>query len=383
MSDSQLCVRLRRARLRLTSLDNRVVCSGTTHILTCFHAVTLNTRACSTSCHGPQFSTKVQRPRRCPICAFKEEGARLLSEVVFIHDSRNRLQALRSNYVNPPSAQTLELIEDQLGDREAELQHSVNRALWLLYIREGESGVRRQQAARELEEAEMLERQYIQLMRREWYREYTTSEEETRQSINRLAATGSTLVIERVILHSENIISSHTVNTTDARRREVLDLVDLERSRIGAEFALERLQYLRSAMAKAEAVVANRAQRDRAAERPRRVAFLNAQIAMREIRLQRQLDMIPIPIAMGDAEQAMADSELYDGLRTEMEEWQDEVERLQEEGLGEPEEEEGLGEPEEEEGLGEPEEEGLGEPEEEEEELGEPGEQDTEPEEDF
>ncbi|KAA6410581.1 MAG: hypothetical protein FRX48_06003 [Lasallia pustulata] len=338
-------VRLRRARERLTTQDSHVVCNGTTHILTCSHAVTLNTRACSTSCHRPQFGTKTRHHHRCPICAFEAEEAGLLGEVAFIQNSRNRLEALRSNYLNPLSAQTLEPIEDLLNEQEANLQFSVNRALWLLYIREGESGVRRQQAARELEETETLERRYIQLMRREWYREYTTYEEEMRQSINQLAATGSTLVIERIIIHSENIISSHTINATDAITREGLDLIDLEHSRIRAEFAQERLRYLRSAMAEGEAVAANRSQRDQAAERPRRVAFLNAQIAMREIRLNRQLGLMQIPTAMGAAEQVIGDSGLHDGLRTEMEEWQDEVERLQEEGLGEPGEQDGLWEP--------------------------------------
>lgn len=244
-------------------------CEGRTHTLICCHSVTLNTRACSASCRRPQFGNKARHPYDCPICASKTEEEKLLEEVAAIHDMRDQLEALRSDFTNPLSSRDIEHIDDQIFQSELSLQLTVSQSLWSLYAHSGEEGVRNQQAAQELEETEKLERRYVQLMRREWYVQKAALEEEHRREINELAAKGYVSEIQAVITEAQEII---------AEGPQGEDLISREQSRLSIEFAHESLQHLHAALTVAEAVDPVKAKRQMVAERRVKVERLEAQL---------------------------------------------------------------------------------------------------------
>lgn len=311
-----------RARALLNARDNRL-CNGTTHVLTCSHSVTLGTRACSTNCCRPQFGNKARRPHVCSICAFTTDEDRLLQEVAAIHNLRFQLEALRSDYyTNPVSSRSVEDVEDLISERETNLQFTVNRNLWLLYIREGEEGVRSQQAARELEEAETLERRYVQVMRREWYSERAASAEEQGQRIDDMAATGDRSGIQALIDDTQGILQHN-----DTRPR-FADLIDEEQARLDVEFAHERLPTLRAAMTVAEALDPREAERHRAAERRRTVERLEFQLAMSVTRLRELRAMAETPTGFA----ALAQWEVNQDITNTL----DAINALRAAGLGDP-----------------------------------------------
>ena len=261
----------------------------------------------------------------CPICAYKTDEERLLQEVTEIRDSRDQLAALRSNYTNPLSSRDIEVIEDQIVERETNLQFTVNRALWSLYRRDGEEGVRSQQAAREVEEAERLERTYIQVMRREWYSQRFASEETVREQINDDVAAGSIFGIQRLIDEAQTVIRRHETGP----RGE--DLVAEERDRLDAEFARERLQVLHAGMAEIETADPSETEIHRAAARRRTVEGLEIRIALREWTLAGWWGSTGSRTG-----HSRAYCDRYDGLLRDMVGWQNEVDRLRAEGLGDP-----------------------------------------------
>lgn len=313
-----------RTRTLLNDQDNRP-CDGTTHTLTCFHSVTLNTRACSTSCRRPQFGNKARHPHVCPICTFKSEEEKLLEEVAAIHDMRNQLEAVRSDYTNPHSSREVDYLDDLIFQSEMNLQLSVSRSLWSLYARAGEEGVRNQQAARELEEAETLERRYIQLMRREWYVRKAAAEERQRQKVLELAARGYVSEIQDMISLAQQIIAQgiHGGN-----------LISQEHSRIDVESAHERLQTLRAALTVAEAHDPVDAERHRAAERRKELEELESQLEMSGPALERWRDAVENPTGnASEDEWAQIEYDYALGVRRE---YLEDIEELRALGLGDP-----------------------------------------------
>lgn len=312
------------ARSLLNDQDNRP-CDGTTHTLTCFHSITLNTRACSTSCRRPQFGNKARHPHVCPICTFKSEEEKLLEEVAAIHDMRNQLEAVRSDYTNPHSSREVDYLDDLIFQSKMNLQRSVSRSLWSLYARAGEEGVRNQQAARELEEAETFERRYIQLMRREWYVTKADAEERQRQRVLGLAAKGYVSEIQAIISLNEQIIAQgiHGGN-----------LISREQCRLDVESAHERLQTLRPALAVAEAHDPVDTERHRAAERRERVEELESELESGGPALEHLRDAVENPSGDAIADE-WAEIEYSDAL-AERVHHQEEIEQLRALGLGDP-----------------------------------------------
>ncbi|KAI4125593.1 MAG: hypothetical protein LQ347_005326 [Umbilicaria vellea] len=199
---------------------------------------------------------------------------------------RNQLEALRSDYTNPPSPRVIEYIDDQILESEMNLQLRVSQSLWSLYTRYGEEGVRNQRTARELEEVENLERRCVPVMRRTMYVQAAAFIEFERQEVNQLAAMGNVLEIQARINRTQDIIAEGVHGE---------DLVDREGTRVNVEAAHECLQTLRAALTIVEAANSVEAERQRAAVRRREVERLEAQLELREPALEQSRVMAEQP----------------------------------------------------------------------------------------